>query len=393
MKASFDANGYYEAYNADTGELIAVSKNKLLPSFWKYFTGFIIKSNHTGNRYVGGRVVDTVDIDAMPQRIDITNQINLSITQSGDNFASTHSIAFSEISNRNALSKLGLKPTEVVEHYHHFSIITRHAYILPKKNLGNITGIALYCGSNQWNTEKISVSHIKDELGIKGTIPHTENNNTYIVYRLEYRIKKPITGFHLKTPIEETQWYKQFNFTHGFIPLMLQTAEHNIASFQDSYMLTTDVEIYVYPNEADVDYKTIKFEHVYELVEENGKIVEHDYIGADTERGIRTYQYFNSERAFPLISGFYKTKQSDNTQSFKCIVSANRIKYNQFYTLSELNENPIKYAKILNNEPYKIQIKYGAFVSDYITVTTSGIGRTLFELDIDLTINGNEQYD
>lgn len=166
MKASFNIEGHYEAYREVDGQFVKInaSKNKLTPVYLTELSNSSLSSVTLG----------------------VTNQIDLDITSTSDNFAYSELISYNKTASKYGMDRVNKKPVEWTEDETYYFLHIRQCYRLPAKNLGNITGYALYKN----NRDKISVSYVRDISGFKGTISHTERDSTYLFYTLTFRMNK-----------------------------------------------------------------------------------------------------------------------------------------------------------------------------------------------------------
>lgn len=388
MNVSFNVVGYYDIYDGKTGQIASVSKNKICPGFFTSFDDYrslsikLKQANSGLNNYWHALL--------------LTNQLNLTITKNEDNFAYNDYVRFSEADNRYSMSVLGLKPLEVIEEETRYKIITRHCYRLPNKNLGNITGFAICKQKNDETTpmlyaaNKVSVSHVRDEFGVKGTFPHTEDTDSIIVYRVEYLVRKPLNvGVNFMVAPDNEQYYGPFSYTMAWLTpseVKYISARYNDDAEGGFYTVYTASFkrpiVYVYPT-ADM---TIK-----DTVE-----VQSYYISgvANVPTGAVTYQNPGPEAMHPHIHYSTIISNTDTSVLVRAFTSFELLEYNGLYSISDLEKDPVKYAKLSNNEPYKIRVRHGnLFVTDVIDVTTAGLHKVFYKLDISITISEDEQYD
>lgn len=395
MNVSFDVVGYYDIYDGKTGQIASVSKNKICPGFFTSFDDYRGLTIEKFYHYENNKLQYENNVSNYWHALLLTNQLNLTITKNEDNFAYNDYARFSEADNRYSMSVLGLKPLEVIEEETRYKIITRHCYRLPNKNLGNITGFAICKQKNDKTTpvldaaNKVSVSHVRDEFGVKGTFPHTEDTDSIIVYRVEYLVRKPLNvGVNFMVAPDNEQYYGPFSYTMAWLtPSEVKYINHfkgydgesgyygYIASFKRP-------SVYVYPT-ADM---TIK-----DTVE-----VQSYYISgaANVPKNAVTYQNPGPEAMHPHIHYSTIISNTDTSVLVRAFTSFELLEYNGLYSISDLEKGPVKYAKLSNNEPYKIRVRHGnLFVTDVIDVTTAGLHKVFYTLDISITISEDEQYD
>ena len=394
MNVSFNVVGYYDIYDGKTGQIASVSKNKICPGFFTSFDDYRSLSIETFYQD------ENSDLSNYWHALLLTNQLNLTITKNEDNFAYNDYARFSEADNRYSMSVLGLKPLEVIEEETRYKIITRHCYRLPNKNLGNITGFAI-CKQKNYETtpmlyaaNKVSVSHVRDEFGVKGTFPHTEDTDSIIVYRVEYLVRKPLNGgVNFMVAPDNEQYYGPFSYTMAWLtPSEVKYIDsknrvygsgHNGESYYTGYIASFKRPIvYVYPT-ADM---TIK-----DTVEVQSYYISGD---ANVPTDAVTYQNPGPEAMHPHIHYSTIISNTDTSVLVRAFTSFELLEYNGLYSISDLEKGPVKYAKLLNNEPYKIRVRHGnLFVTDVIDVTTAGLHKVFYKLDIRITISEDEQYD
>ena len=398
MNVSFNVVGYYDIYDGKTGQIASVSKNKICPGFFTSFDNYRDLTIEIFYHYENSKLQYENNVSNYWHALLLTNQLNLTITKNEDNFAYNDYARFSEADNRYSMSVLGLKPLEVIEEETRYKIITRHCYRLPNKNLGNITGFAICKQKNDKTTpvldaaNKVSVSHVRDEFGVKGTFPHTEDTDSIIVYRVEYLVRKPLNvGVNFMVAPDNEQYYGPFSYTMAWLtPSEVKYINHfkghkgndgervyygYIASFKRPI-------VYVYPT-ADM---TIK-----DTVE-----VQSYYISgaANVPKNAVTYQNPGPEAMHPHIHYSTIISNTDTSVLVRAFTSFELLEYNGLYSISDLEKGPVKYAKLSNNEPYKIRVRHGnLFVTDVIDVTTAGLHKVFYKLDISITISEDEQYD
>ena len=399
MNVSFNVVGYYDIYDGKTGQIASVSKNKICPGFFTSFDDY---------RSLSIEMIDTFyqheisDLSNYWHALLLTSQLNLTITKNEDNFAYNDYVRFSEADNRYSMSVLGLKPLEVIEEETRYKIITRHCYRLPNKNLGNITGFAICKQKNDKTTpmldaaNKVSVSHVRDEFGVKGTFPHTEDTDSIIVYRVEYLVRKPLNaGVNFMVAADNEQYYGPFSYTMAWLTpseVKYIGSKNRVydtwyngepGSYREGYIASFKRPIvYVYPT-ADM---TIK-----DTVEVQSYYISGD---ANVPTDAVTYQNPGPEAIHPHIHYSTIISNTDTSVLVRAFTSFELLEYNGLYSISDLEKGPVKYAKLSNNEPYKIRVRHGnLFVTDVIDVTTAGLHKVFYKLDISITISEDEQYD
>ena len=399
MNVSFNVVGYYDIYDGKTGQIASVSKNKICPGFFTSFDDYrslSIETFYTFQQHV------ISDLSNYWHALLLTSQLNLTITKNEDNFAYNDYVRFSEADNRYSMSVLGLKPLEVIEEETRYKIITRHCYRLPNKNLGNITGFAICKQKNDKTTpmldaaNKVSVSHVRDEFGVKGTFPHTEDTDSIIVYRVEYLVRKPLNaGVNFMVAADNEQYYGPFSYTMAWLTpseVKYIGSKNRVydtwyngepGSYREGYIASFKRPIvYVYPT-ADM---TIK-----DTVEVQSYYISGD---ANVPTDAVTYQNPGPEAIHPHIHYSTIISNTDTSVLVRAFTSFELLEYNGLYSISDLEKGPVKYAKLSNNEPYKIRVRHGnLFVTDVIDVTTAGLHKVFYKLDISITISEDEQYD
>ena len=399
MNVSFNVAGYYDIYDGKTGQIASVSKNKICPGFFTSFDDYRSLSIELMYQYG-----ENIGLSGYWHALLLTNQLNLTITKNEDNFAYNDYVRFSEADNRYSMSVLGLKPLEVIEEETRYKIITRHCYRLPNKNLGNITGFAICKQKNDKTTpvlgdaNKVSVSHVRDEFGIKGTFPHTEDTDSIIVYRVEYLVRKPLNvGVNFMVAPDNEQYYGPFSYTMAwltpsevkYIYSKNRVYEYGYGAggegygYHQGYIASFKRPIvYAYPT-ADM---TIK-----DTVEVQSYYISGD---ANVPTDAVTYQNPGPGAMQPHIHYSTIISNTDTSVLVRAFTSFELLEYNGLYSISDLEKDPVKYAKLSNNEPYKIRVRHGnLFVTDVIDVTTAGLHKVFYKLDISITISENEQYD
>ena len=396
MNVSFDVVGYYDIYDGKTGQIASVSKNKICPGFFTSFDDYRGLTIEKFYHYENSKLQYENNVSNYWHALLLTNQLNLTITKNEDNFAYNDYARFSEADNRYSMSVLGLKPLEVIEEETRYKIITRHCYRLPNKNLGNITGFAICKQKNDKTTpvldaaNKVSVSHVRDEFGVKGTFPHTEDTDSIIVYRVEYLVRKPLNvGVNFMVAPDNEQYYGPFSYTMAWLtPSEVKYINHFTGYYGESSYYYGYIasfkrpSVYVYPT-ADM---TIK-----DTVE-----VQSYYISgaANVPKNAVTYQNPGPEAMHPHIHYSTIISNTDTSVLVRAFTSFELLEYNGLYSISDLEKGPVKYAKLSNNEPYKIRVRHGnLFVTDVIDVTTAGLHKVFYTLDISITISEDEQYD
>ena len=397
MNVSFNVVGYYDIYDGKTGQIASVSKNKICPGFFTSFDDYRSLIIKTDEQFF---TEENSDLSKYWHALLLTNQLNLTITKNEDNFAYNEYVRFSEADNRYSMSVLGLKPLEVIEEETRYKIITRHCYRLPNKNIGNITGFAI-CKQKNYKTtpvldaaNKVSVSHVRDEFGVKGTFPHTEDTDSIIVYRVEYLVRKPLNvGVNFMVAPDNEQYYGPFSYTMAWLtPSEVKYigsknrvyAGYNGESYDKPGYIASFKRpiVYVYPT-ADM---TIK-----DTVEVQSYYISGD---ANVPTDAVTYQNPGPEAMHPHIHYSTIISNTDASVLVRAFTSFELLEYNGLYSISDLEKGPVKYAKLLNNEPYKIRVRHGnLFVTDVIDVTTAGLHKVFYKLDISITISEDEQYD
>ena len=395
MNVSFNVVGYYDIYDGKTGQIASVSKNKICPGFFTSFDDYRSLSIETLDTFYQHVISD---LSNYWHALLLTNQLNLTITKNEDNFAYNDYVRFSEADNRYSMSVLGLKPLEVIEEETRYKIITRHCYRLPNKNLGNITGFAICKQKNDKTTpmldaaNKVSVSHVRDEFGVKGTFPHTEDTDSIIVYRVEYLVRKPLNaGVNFMVAADNEQYYGPFSYTMAwltpsevkYIGSKNRVYDTRYNGYREGYIASFKRPIvYVYPT-ADM---TIK-----DTVEVQSYYISGD---ANVPTNAVTYQNPGPEAMHPHIHYSTIISNTDTSVLVRAFTSFELLEYNGLYSISDLEKDQVKYAKLSNNEPYKIRVRHGnLFVTDVIDVTTAGLHKVFYKLDISITISEDEQYD
>ena len=120
------------------------------------------------------------------------------------------------------------------------------------------------------------------------------------------------------------------------------------------------------------------------------------YISGDANvpTDVVTYQNPGPEAMYPHIHYSTIISNTDTSVLVRAFTSFELLEYNGLYSISDLEKAPAKYAKLSNNEPYKIRVRHGnLFVTDVIDVTTAGLHKVFYKLDISITISEDEQYD
>ena len=107
-----------------------------------------------------------------------------------------------------------------------------------------------------------------------------------------------------------------------------------------------------------------------------------------------TYQNPGPEAMHPHIHYSTIISNTDTSVLVRAFTSFELLEYNGLYSISDLEKDQVKYAKLSNNEPYKIRVRHGnLFVTDVTDVTTAGLHKVFYKLDISITISEDEQYD
>lgn len=400
MKVSFDVVGYYDIYDGRTGNIVSVSKNKICPGFFTSFEDY----RHASKMIWSNDYSDFFDNPNITYRrwhsLLVSNQLNLTITKSDDNFSYNDYVKFSEAENKYSMSILGLKPLELIEEETRYRIVTRHSYRLPNKNLGNITGFAISMQNviddapQMAPANRVSVSHVRDEFGVKGTFPHTEDTDTIVVYRLEYLVRKPLNaGVNFLVANDYEQYYGPFGYTLSW--LLPNETVHVISDrvrFRDSewqwhngfLIQFKRPRLYVYPKIDDMSIRD-NIPKVYSSINPDANV---------PNGGLHEYNKPLPEELHPELTYSTIASNTDTSVRVKAFTSFELLEYTEPYTISDLESDPVKYAKILNHEPYKIRVRFGnLFASDLIEVTTAGLHKVYYSLDINITISEDEQYD
>lgn len=167
-------SGHYQVYKEIDGKIVLHSEhsNKLFPYVFD-----ILKHNYA---------------QTVRPTLQISNQIDLAIDADSDNFAPVYTVQFDTNVEKYFIERLAtdeLQDIVVTD----TQVIGQESFIykLPPSNIGNITGFGLTDGNS-----RISVAHIRDSTGLKSTIPHTENDITYIVYHIRFVYDKSVLDSH-----------------------------------------------------------------------------------------------------------------------------------------------------------------------------------------------------
>lgn len=395
---NISASGHYQVYQ--NGNLITSFKNKLTDLFLQYFNDVgSSRANMTEisyNNYNSDHKISEINrmfnFKQVREKLGVSNQINLTIRENDDNFAFSELVNYSEDISKNALSLLKLKPVEYVNDDSSITIKHRHCYFLPKKNIGNITGFGIYGpeidsikqvplwqnnpSENSFTYSLLSVSHVRDSSGFKGTVSHTESDNTYIVYTIEYQVN--LDSSCELVPINLVNEYQE-NF--GFIRLLsayndygtmerhYRNGYYDLKKYSNTSFIVNDIAKTVFSKPVDCRWIQRYFEDSSENKNFVGDIIGNNWLEAsvnniDTKSINISYTYYCTEKAY--ISFVATHKPFDNAD----------------------------YQFIENNEPYYIKVSHGPIMtSNPIEVTTRGLKRIKVTFNMLLTINEFEVYD
>lgn len=397
-------SGHYDIFDLETTEPLTTVKNHLIPNvFIALFENNIQNKVKFNKDYTDARLSQVVyteynkptyDLsvrfdDRVQLQLELSNQINLRITKTSHNFAPVKKVLFDEEKNKAVLKSLGIKPAEIIDNKEYLTLMCRVAFLLPADNVGNITGIGISVTDVQtYTTDKLrlmSVAHVRDESGKKGTIPYSYNKKIGVVYNVTYKFKKPLTGItYLPEP---KQYYNALSFIRNVYSPNLMFNDGDKINYTQFAKTGDEIEVLTEFGDNVKLRHIVHGEHFYYAIIEavSGANIHSRFIQ-------RVYDYSTSSwneqvLDFPSIKATYANV---NTGLIETTILHNDISYDSFYKIEDIINEPEKFQKIFNNEPFKFRFKYNDFFYSDEFIITPDKNYTKFALKFTMKFKLNE---